>query len=246
MKQISRPNFTKICPLRTDIGNNLLTDMDGMTSRCKETKMRYVIGLRMWTLMFSYENNRKTHYVRTWQQNIVCPRSAWHGWNQLGQICWVWWFSYWNMPLRWNTFNSTYAWSYLNILIEREASVSCGSMLTRLIKVENGDKQGDPLTSTQFAIVMLGAFGDSHGGIMIRYSSNSRLFNIRSFAAHTMFIFILVRNILYIVDCDMIAHIIPYAQEFMYRLSGSCNTVGLSINLDKQWWCINLHKAFCI
>lgn len=63
-----------------------------------------------------------------------------------------------------------------NILPESQR----GGGLTGPIKVENGIKHGD-----LNLIILLDAFGVCHDGILIRYSSTGKVFNIRRFAART-------------------------------------------------------------
>ena len=69
--------------------------------------------------------------------------------------------------------------------------------------------------------------------IYIRYRSSGKLFNIRRFAAKAKVLLALARNLLYIDDCDLVAHTESDMQCFMDRLSEACRAFGLTISLDK-------------
>lgn len=81
-----------------------------------------------------------------------------------------------------------------------------------------GDLLAPTLFSLYFAIVLLDAFGDCHGGIIVRYRSTGKLFK---FTAKIKVFFSLVRNLLYADDFDLVAHTIQHTQEFIDRLTGS-------------------------
>lgn len=95
-----------------------------------------------------------------------------------------------------------------------EDCVCFGGMLTRPIKFENGIKQGDLLAPTllsiYFAIELLDASADCHDGI-------GQLANFSMYVGlqQGQVFFSVVQNLLYGDDCDLVAHTIQHAQEFM-------------------------------
>ena len=120
---------------------------------------------------------------------------------------------------------------------EMEISVNVGGTLTNPFKVETGVKQGDLLAATLFSvffsIVLNDAFRGCNQGIYIRYRSSGKLFNIRRFATKTKVLLVLVRDLLYADDCDLVTHTGSDMQCIMDRLSEAYRAFGLTISLDK-------------
>ena len=85
------------------------------------------------------------------------------------------------------------------------------------------------LFNIYFAIVFLGAFYENSDGIYIRYRTSGnvcRLLYQRKISSS------LVKELLYVDDCDIVAHSEDELQCFMNHFS-ACNSFSLKINLKK-------------
>ena len=118
-----------------------------------------------------------------------------------------------------------------------KARVILNGTLSEEISINNGVKQGNisapMLFNIYFAIVFLVAFYENSDGIYIRYRTSGSVFNVRRLVSQTKASSSLVRELLYVDDCDIIAHSEDELQRFMKHFVSACNSFGLKINLKK-------------
>ena len=100
-----------------------------------------------------------------------------------------------------------------------KARVSFNGTLSEEIPINNGVKQGDfsapMLFNIYFAIVFLVAFNKNSNGIYIRYRTSGSVYNVRRLLSQTKVSSSLVRELLYVDDCDIAAHSEYELQCFM-------------------------------
>ena len=118
-----------------------------------------------------------------------------------------------------------------------KAQLNFNGSLSDPIPVDNGVKQGDipapTLFSIYFAVVLLHAFGSCDIGIFIRYRTTGKLFDLRRFNAKSKTFSVLVRDLLYADDCDLVAHSAEDLQVIVDLFSNACSDFGLSISIKK-------------
>ena len=118
-----------------------------------------------------------------------------------------------------------------------KAQVNFDGQLSEKFSVDNGVKQGDIPAPTLFSIYLSAmlwyAFHDCEKGAHIRFRISGNVFNLRRMNAKTLVSEMLVRELLYADDADLVAHSAEDMQEIMYRLANACTKFGLTISLDK-------------
>ena len=118
-----------------------------------------------------------------------------------------------------------------------KAQVNLDGQLSEKIAVDNGVKQGDIPAPTLFSIYLSAmlwyAFHDCEKGALIRFRTSGNVFNLRRMNAKTMVSEVLVRELLYADDADLVAHSAEDMQEIMDRFANACTKFGLTISLEK-------------
>jgi hypothetical protein len=120
-----------------------------------------------------------------------------------------------------------------------KARVNFNGSLSEPVPVDNGVKQGDipapTLFSIYFAVMLEFAFKNCDIGVYIRFRTSGKVFNLRRFNSKSKTFQILVRELLYADDADLVAHTEEDMQMIMDKLSGACNVFGLTISLKKTY-----------
>ena len=115
--------------------------------------------------------------------------------------------------------------------------VSFNGTLFEEIYINNGVKQGDisapMLFNIYFAIVFLIAFYGNSDGIYIRYRTSGSVFNVHRILSQRKVSSSLMRELLYVDDCDIVAHSEYELQCFMNHFVSAYNSFSLKINLKK-------------
>ena len=105
------------------------------------------------------------------------------------------------------------------------------------IAVDNGVKQGDILAlilfSSYFAVLLTHAFQDCGAGVMLRFRTTGKVFDLKIFNAKSKTFETLVRELLYADDANFVAHSDAALQIIMNRFSAACRAFGLTISLKK-------------
>ena len=118
-----------------------------------------------------------------------------------------------------------------------KARVSFNGTLSEEISINNGVKQGDisapMLFNICFAIVFLVTFYENSDGIYIRYRTSGNVFNVLRLLSQRKVSSSLLRELLYVDDCDIVAHSEDELQCFMNHIVSACNSFGSKINLKK-------------
>ena len=118
-----------------------------------------------------------------------------------------------------------------------KARVTFNGQLSEEISIDNGVKQGDipapTLFSIFFAVMLSHAFQDCERGILLRFRTTGKVFNLRRFNARSKNFEALIRELLYADDADFLAHSLEDMQCIMDRFSASCTAFGLTISLKK-------------
>ena len=118
-----------------------------------------------------------------------------------------------------------------------KARVNFNGQLSDELAVDNGVKQGDipapTLFSIFFAVLLSYAFQDCDNGILLKFRTTGKVFNLRRFNAKTKTFETLVRELLYADDADFLAHSEEDMQYIMDRFSHACTVFGLRISLKK-------------
>jgi len=109
--------------------------------------------------------------------------------------------------------------------------------LSRPISIENGVKQGDipapTLFSIFFAVMLAEAFKDCDVGVFLRFRTTGKMFNLRRFSAKSKVFILIVRELLYADDADLVAHSENDMQIIINLFSAACISFGLTISLKK-------------
>ena len=117
------------------------------------------------------------------------------------------------------------------------AQVNFDGQLSEKFPVDNGVKQGDIPAPTLFSMylsaVLWYAFHDCEIGVHIRFRTSGKVLNLRRMQAKTLVSEMLVRELLYADDADLVAHSAEDTQEIMSRFANACTKFGLTISLDK-------------
>ena len=118
-----------------------------------------------------------------------------------------------------------------------KARVTFNGQLSDEIPIENGVKQGDipapTLFSIFFAVLLTHAFKDCEKGILLRFRTTGRVFNLRRFNTKSKTFQVLIRELLYADDADFLAHNEVDMQQLLDHFSASCTAFGLKISLKK-------------
>lgn len=100
------------------------------------------------------------------------------------------------------------------------------------ILVEFEVKQSDLFTLTlfviYFAMVFLRAFKDIEVGVYVRYCTTGKLYNFHQFDAVTEMFIVLIRDLLYAHNCNLITHLVADMQLLMDCFSTACTEFCLS------------------
>ena len=121
-----------------------------------------------------------------------------------------------------------------------KARVNVNGSLSEPIPVDNGVKQGDIPAPTLFSIyfaVMLSyaanAFQDCDIGVFIRFRTSGKVFNLRRFNTMSKTFKLIVQELLFADDADLVAHTEEDKQLIMDIFSKACLAFGLTINPKK-------------
>ena len=105
------------------------------------------------------------------------------------------------------------------------------------ILVTNGVKQGCVLAPTLFSMMfsamLAEAFRDNSDGILIRYRTDGKVFNLRRLHAKSKVKMCCVRDLLFADYCALNACSEPEMQQSMDKFSSACNAFGLTISTKK-------------
>ena len=109
--------------------------------------------------------------------------------------------------------------------------------LSTPISVENGVKQGDipapTLFSIFFAVMLTEAFKGCEVGVYLRFRTTGRMFDLRRLSAKSKVFTLIIRELLYADDADLVAHSEEDMQIIMNLFSSACLSFGLTISLKK-------------
>ena len=112
-----------------------------------------------------------------------------------------------------------------------KARVTFDGQLSDEIAIDNRVKQGDipapTLFSIFFAVLLTHAFKDCDQGILLRFRTSGKVFNLRRFHTKSKTFEVLVRELLYADDADFLAHTQTDIQHIIDRFSQACIVFGL-------------------
>ena len=118
-----------------------------------------------------------------------------------------------------------------------KARVTFNGQLSEEISIDNGVKQGDipapTLFSIYFAVLLTHAFEDVDVGILLRFRTSGKVFNLRRLNTKSQVFQSLIRELLYADDADFLAHSEADMQIIMDNFSRACVAFGLTISLKK-------------
>lgn len=118
-----------------------------------------------------------------------------------------------------------------------KARLQLNGTVSEGIAIDNGVKQGDILAPTLFSIyfatTLAFAFRNCETGVLFRFRTTGKLFNLTRFRARSKTFHSLVRELLYADDVDFVAHTAEDMQGIMDRFSRTCTAFGLTISLEK-------------
>ena len=118
-----------------------------------------------------------------------------------------------------------------------KARVSFSRAPSDKVSVDNRVKQGDisapMLFIIYFTVVFLVAFYENLDGIYIRYWMSGKVYNIHRLLAHTKVPSSLVRELVYVNDCDIVTHSEGEIQLFMNRFAHAGKIFDFEITLKK-------------
>ena len=119
------------------------------------------------------------------------------------------------------------------------ARVNVNGSLSEPVSVDNGVKQGDTtaptLFSIYFAVMLEHAFKDCDIGVYIRFRTSGKVFNLRRFNSKSKTFQIIVRELLYADDADLVTHTEEEMQKIMDKLSSACTAFELTISPKKTY-----------
>ena len=103
--------------------------------------------------------------------------------------------------------------------------------------ISNGINQGCVLAPTLFSFLfstmVLSAFKNTDPGIQISYRTNGGVFNLHRLRAKTKVTLALIRELLYVYDCAIVAHGEHDLQQLADSLSIGTKWFGLTISIKK-------------
>ena len=118
-----------------------------------------------------------------------------------------------------------------------KARVTFNGQLSEEISIDNGVKQGDipapTLFSIYLAVLLTHAFEDVDVGILLRFRTSGKVFNLRRLNTKSQVFQSLIRELLYADDADFLAHSEADMQIIMDNFSRACAAFGLTISLKK-------------
>ena len=120
---------------------------------------------------------------------------------------------------------------------DMKGRVSFNGQLSEEISIDNGVKQGDipapTLFSIYFAVLLRYAFEDCDVGVLLRFRTSGKVFNLRRMKTNSNVFLALIRELLYADDADFLAHSEADMQTIMDNFSRACDAFGLKISLKK-------------
>ena len=120
---------------------------------------------------------------------------------------------------------------------DMKGRVSFNGQLSEEISIDNGVKQGDipapTLFSIYFAVLLRYAFEDCDVGVLLRFRTSGKVFNLRRMRTNSNVFLALIRELLYADDADFLAHTEADMQIIMDKFSRACDAFGLTISLKK-------------
>ena len=119
---------------------------------------------------------------------------------------------------------------------------------TKPVLVTNGVKQGcvlAPALFSMFSAMLTEAFSDNSDRILIKFRTDSKLFNLRRLHAKSKVKMDCVRDLLFADDCAVNASSEPEMQKSMDKSSSACNALffALPSAQRKQKKCISQHPV---
>ena len=121
---------------------------------------------------------------------------------------------------------------------DMKGKVSFNGQLSEEISIDNGVKQGDipapTLFSIYFAVLLRYAFEDCDVGVLLRFRTSGKVFNLRRMKTNSNVFLALIRELLYADDADFLAHSEADMQTIMDNFSRACDAFGLKISLKKN------------
>ena len=119
-----------------------------------------------------------------------------------------------------------------------KARLSFNGTLSLPIAVENGVKQVDILAPTLFSIffatMLCHAFKDCTAGVFLRFRTSGKVFDLRRLQAKSNVFELIIRELLYADDADLVSHSEEDMQFIMDLFSRACDAFGLTISLKKN------------
>ena len=119
------------------------------------------------------------------------------------------------------------------------ANVSFGREVSESFRVTNGVKQGCVLAPTLFSIFLSAMLDDAFrdietkDGVYIQSRQSADLFNVANFRAKTKTTRILMRELLFADDSELVAHSAEEMQKIVDAFSNASKKFGLKINIKK-------------
>ena len=126
---------------------------------------------------------------------------------------------------------------FRDLHLNMKGRVNFHGTLSEPIAIENGVKQGDiaapVLFAIYFAVTLCHAFEHCSVGVYLRVRSTGKVFDLRRFNARSKCFEIVIRDLLYADDADLVSHSQEDMQVIMNLFSKACTSFGLTINLKK-------------
>jgi len=82
-------------------------------------------------------------------------------------------------------------------------------------------------------MMLLIAFQNTSKGMPLHYRTDGDLFNTRRFQAPAKVHMAIIRDLLFVDDCALVAHTLPDIQELFDRFADAARRFGLTVSLKK-------------